>query len=787
MGFSAHELSITKQLYNAGKVEYNMFALCFRKELGTSKRGVTAGSMTIGGVSSTLDTSPMIYARNVQPYGWFTVFVEAIYIAKNGGSKFLFDTPESTKTIVKIPIVHSQINAGRGVIVDSGTTDTYINSHVQAAFTKVWKQVTGMEYTHGPVYLTQSQLKRLPTLLIQMQAVHGQQPHLDGRYQWDDLSSPVIGQAGHLHPERWSDPILAVSATNYMEYSPTLKVYTSRLFFTETRGAVLGSNSMQGYNVLFDWQHKRIGFAQSTCEYDLIAGGNDKHSNFGTTSSESFLSECILATDQPILTQTCMESVNVAICEASDHPTNVDISGMEIWTLLVMATGDPGSCDVTIKEWSDSQDTVQQSDPSTTNCTSDGTCQEFRPCHVPCMKAMEYHKKKRIGDSVTNEAVTVPHAVVPDANDAFTNEEDSEGCQEWQWSACDQACSQTRITSFRVEHDGGQYCVETGRKTRSCHVDACGRSDPCVVPFLVHAILVLEGSGGDWTPQLEQKFCRDLAKASQQPSLLSWKTSKEILFEEGDVNILATRPWYGNDNDDSLNNNYEEPNPDEGDGGLNADALGIQIILEISISNPNAQILPKSSRRSLLQEVDVIWTNLTQVFSRPRTSSVCDPYDLYPLAMDAHEIANNVLSNPNFQAELVYNMNGYDAVHLVTSWTIGTQVYDDYINYLGPLASTPFFIVVKILHEAFVFMTLAWLAMCTFKVCRLFCGCFRRTWQQQQYTGPRYKPVSAKDEDEENTSRSNGRDSSTIEVELSNAVTYLGSKTLKRRQSTSET
>jgi hypothetical protein len=29
-------------------------------EVGTSKRGVTAGSMTLGGVSNNLDTSPMV-------------------------------------------------------------------------------------------------------------------------------------------------------------------------------------------------------------------------------------------------------------------------------------------------------------------------------------------------------------------------------------------------------------------------------------------------------------------------------------------------------------------------------------------------------------------------------------------------------------------------------------------------------------------------------------------------------------------------------------------------------
>ena len=73
MGMSAHEATLTKQLWNKGVLEHNMFALCFRRELGTSKRGVPAGSMTLGGVSTNLDSSPLVYAKNMAKSGWFTV------------------------------------------------------------------------------------------------------------------------------------------------------------------------------------------------------------------------------------------------------------------------------------------------------------------------------------------------------------------------------------------------------------------------------------------------------------------------------------------------------------------------------------------------------------------------------------------------------------------------------------------------------------------------------------------------------------------------------------------
>jgi hypothetical protein len=794
MGMSAHELTLTKQMYNVGKLEYNMFAMCFRKELGTSKRGVTAGSMTLGGVSSTLDTSPMVYARNIQPYGWFTVYIEAVYVARNGGDKFLFDTPESTKGIIKIPIDHSKINVGRGVIVDSGTTDTYINSNVQPGFVKIWREVTGMEYSHGPVYLTQAQLKRLPTLLVQMQAIN--EGPLYGSPSSITAIQPVIGQAGYLDTDRWTDLLLAIPATNYMEYSPTLKVYTSRLFFTETRGGVLGANAMQGHNVLFDWQHGRIGFAQSSCAYDLIAGENDKRGAFGT-SAESFGSDCILDVDRPILTQSCMETVDFSICEASDHPTNVDISGMEIWTLVVDAPGDPGSCEIAMQEWSESQDTVRQIDPSTTNCTIDGLCQEFRPCHVPCMDALEYHKQKRQNGGQVKEAVTIPHPVIDkeDVNDSALGDE----CNDSVWSACDYSCRQSRISSSPVLHDNGQYCVELSRQSRSCHTQACGRSDPCIVPFLVHVIFVLEGPGDEWTNEQEEILRKELTAVANQPD--------RHFFEEGDVNILVARPWYGSDDDDMMDDREYSQKTGE---NSETDPLGIQVILQISISNPKAlKSISNNNQhqhgRHLLQEVGVIWTNLTQVFRSPTSTSMCDPYDLYPLAKDAHEIANNILTHPTFASRLAQNLKPYDKVRLISSWTIGTQVYDDYINYLGPLASTPFFMVIKFLHEAFILMTIAWFGMCLLKVFRSSRKCLFRGFKQWQ---PHYEAVATKDGDDEISNEeesklnkssfrnSTGNSNSSIrngqhrhqpkEVELTVTYTMRSTATIKRRNSTTD-
>jgi hypothetical protein len=56
--------------------------------------------------------------------------------------------------------------------------------------------------------------------------------------------------------------------TNYLD-NVGENLYDMRVGFTETRGAVvLGSNFMTGYNVIFDTEGGKIGFAQSTCNYE---------------------------------------------------------------------------------------------------------------------------------------------------------------------------------------------------------------------------------------------------------------------------------------------------------------------------------------------------------------------------------------------------------------------------------------------------------------------------------------------------------------------------------------
>lgn len=169
--------------------------------------------------------------------------------------------------------------------------------------------MTGTDYNHGPLFLTQTQLQALPTVLVQFQSAAS---------SFENYPKPVLGQVGYLDPDSPMDVLLAIPATSYMEYLPTMKLYSSRLYFTETVGGVLGANAMAGHNILFDWHHHRIGFSQSSCAYDLI----EKEENDKYDKSETFGDDCKLGS--PLLTTPCVNSVDVSICQASDNPTNVE-------------------------------------------------------------------------------------------------------------------------------------------------------------------------------------------------------------------------------------------------------------------------------------------------------------------------------------------------------------------------------------------------------------------------------------------------------------------------------
>ena len=162
--------------------------------------------------------------------GWYTITLLDIQLQEQGAAR-------TKKSIGALPEKYS---AGKGVIVDSGTTDTYLPMGVKDAFSRVFQEITGYAFSSKNIKLTEAELAKIPDVVFVIQGVNGE-PF--------DVVMP------------WN---------NYMDKVGT-DLYAFRIYLTEGSGAVLGANFMDGYNVIFDKSNKRVGFAKSDCVYESFA------------------------------------------------------------------------------------------------------------------------------------------------------------------------------------------------------------------------------------------------------------------------------------------------------------------------------------------------------------------------------------------------------------------------------------------------------------------------------------------------------------------------------------
>ena len=522
-------------------------------------------------------------------------------------------------------------------------------------------------------------------------------------------SFSVVGYAGSLDPASSTDLLIAIPATNYMEFSPRTKQYASRVYFTETSGGVLGSNTMQGHNVVFDWENGRIGFSESSCTYDRKEV--PKESEEGRYSND-----CTLR--PPVLSQMCIETVDQQLCD--NNPSvrssscflilfvritltlycsrslpmqNVALLGTETWRMLVDHPGTKNG--VSCVDIARKQSPVLELGPSLIHCEGNGVCIEKRPCQLTC--------------SELPEANTVVRVTKGELLSPFEADSD-EKCGDSFWGACDFSCNQTRIKSL-LYTDG--FCHETHTQTRLCHIDACGRSDPCRVPFIVHAIFVFRGvSSSRWTKKDEEILTEALSR-----SYHSLAPSNRMLFGAGDIKVVLTRPWLvGDDNEFHTSSDNEEEDME----------LGVKVVVQISIYNPNVQFTPESGARtdSLESNADSQFGEMVKNFTdslrgNPGSRTACKDSDLYALAKDARDVAYRIPEVPSFMTQLlgdIYTIGGEVGIQekiafsptfdndalasdsqLLSSWTIRTDV-DDEINYFGP-PEPLFFTILRYVHR----------------------------------------------------------------------------------------
>lgn len=233
MGMGRHQTTIMAHMLNAKRIERNIFSLCF---------GVAGGNFVLGGVdysrhSTDVSYSPLLGDRT----GWYPVHVKDIQVA---GSSLGVDA--------------ASLNTGKGVIVDSGTTDTFFVSGASRAFDSAFSRAAGVDYSTTKMKLSRQTFAALPNITIILSGMKG-----DGT---DDVELEIP-------PQKYLTPLDNVGT-----------YYYGNIHFSERSGGgltslfpmlatlvltvclvVIGASVMIGYDVVFDVDNNRVGFAEASC------------------------------------------------------------------------------------------------------------------------------------------------------------------------------------------------------------------------------------------------------------------------------------------------------------------------------------------------------------------------------------------------------------------------------------------------------------------------------------------------------------------------------------------
>jgi hypothetical protein len=213
------------------------------------KRGaaiITPSSFSL----SSLNLHPMKFAQLVSKSGYYTVFLESILfkmtptVARGGG-----DVSEGEAVYHELSEPMTKLNTGKGIIVDSGTTDSYLPSSIANSFRKLFQKLTGILPTNSAIALTPEQHRHLPTIVYRVTAAHATATSAM-------VSSKTTSRSNTIDIE--------FPPWNYLELQRDGR-YVLRLYLTEGSGGVIGANMMIGHHVLFQPDQQRIGFAKSEC------------------------------------------------------------------------------------------------------------------------------------------------------------------------------------------------------------------------------------------------------------------------------------------------------------------------------------------------------------------------------------------------------------------------------------------------------------------------------------------------------------------------------------------
>ena len=216
--------------------------------------------MTLGGADERLHDSKMVYAEKQDIYGWYSVYINGVYLKYGDGES-------NESNTVKLDVDLKTLN-GDGVILDSGTTKTYLSTALRNPFEKAFLRLMDFEFQNEvPEKDDIDPRTDYPTILLQLKgAINVVDDDL-----MDEKGRPLSGLSNSLDLDSPNDVILEIPPSHYMSYRSKDQSYINGFNMDDDDMAgVLGANSFSGYDILFDVVSKRIGFAKSNCDFDRL-------------------------------------------------------------------------------------------------------------------------------------------------------------------------------------------------------------------------------------------------------------------------------------------------------------------------------------------------------------------------------------------------------------------------------------------------------------------------------------------------------------------------------------
>jgi hypothetical protein len=266
--FAQEENAFLKTMVRAKAIERPAFATCITRQGGTLSLG-GSGLVTISDNTNEYSSrqqgrrqlqhmqeqyhlEPMSFTRIVGDNGYYSMPLSNVFLGEECIT--CNDSPDPRQNSARQHALDT-FRAGKGVILDSGTTDTYLNKASLPIFANIWNRMTGIPLVSSQQRYTYDQFRTMP----------------DITFVFEPNATLTIPASAYME----GVPVMDADTTNSSSSSPSIpervKPWTGyrqlilRIYFDDPTGAVLGLNAMHHYDILYDLHDNRIGLARSNC------------------------------------------------------------------------------------------------------------------------------------------------------------------------------------------------------------------------------------------------------------------------------------------------------------------------------------------------------------------------------------------------------------------------------------------------------------------------------------------------------------------------------------------